>query len=412
MPGARGGASHESPPPVSIAPLTLRFSDAALERAYLVDDFRATKVFVPLVSFVVCALSLSLVTAMPAAFAGWSFIWPTFVVIGTARLAVQGVADEAAALQLYCSTWVVATAGMFVGWVYEQQRHELVTGMSVGFAIAVSLLLVLVSAYLRLLIGAFWPRMLTLLCYLMGWGCTWPRISVLGSPLEPLLLCSALVLGHALSHAMEKAKRRAFLRSQGRELFDASLPRQPNESGPAGKDVASEATRRRTAALAARSPGPLCVMHSVTLEFSDSAIELDFLLRDFRQSHALVSAFCLSVIVLQLLFFLAFPSAWPATFFTLPQFGIIGGVRLWAARLEDEERGMRLFCWTWLGVGVGVFSTWVLAQRRYVLLAALSVPCAYFIAALLAVVSGFLVLLVGPVRQSLWLEPQTRERLS
>ena len=138
-------ASQESPPPVSIAPLTLRFSDAALERMWLVDDFRATKVIVLLLSFVVCALSLSLVTAWPAAFAGWSFIWPTFVVIGTARLAVQGVADEAAALQLYCSTWVVATAGMFVGWVYEQQRHELVTGMSVGFAIAVSLLLVLVS---------------------------------------------------------------------------------------------------------------------------------------------------------------------------------------------------------------------------------------------------------------------------
>ena len=170
------------PPAVSLAPYTLRYSDATLEHAYLLYDYNATAVVVPVFSCVVCALSLVLVMAVPAGRPGLRHIYPGFVVIGVTRLLTKLFADEARALRVYCWTWVFATAGMFIGWVSAQRQYEIVTGVGLGFLAAVALLLFLVSAYLRLLIGLFWPRTLTLLCYVAGWASTWPRVSVLGWP--------------------------------------------------------------------------------------------------------------------------------------------------------------------------------------------------------------------------------------
>ena len=52
--------------PVRILPWTLGFSDEELERRYLLEDFRATKVLVPLFSFVICCLSFALLMAVPS----------------------------------------------------------------------------------------------------------------------------------------------------------------------------------------------------------------------------------------------------------------------------------------------------------------------------------------------------------
>ena len=66
----------------------------------------------------------------------------------------------------------------------------------------IAVLLCLTSCFLNMLVGSFLPRMLTLVVYSIGWACTSPRISVLVGPLEPLLMCSAVVLG-GLRHLHE-----------------------------------------------------------------------------------------------------------------------------------------------------------------------------------------------------------------
>ena len=234
-----------------LAVVCVQFSDQTLEREFLLQDFRATAIFVPLFAFVVNALVFVLLLAVPAARPGGAFIFPTFLAIGLGRVLVQFMADEEHALQVYGWMWVASTVTMFSGWVDAQRRYELVTGLGLGFLSAAVLLLILVSLYLRLLIGAFVPRILTLLCYIAGWACTWPRISVLGSPGEPLALCGALLLGHALSHAMERDKRAAFLRGKGLELgngVEADESRKPR--------AAARSPRNQHEAEKARGPSP------------------------------------------------------------------------------------------------------------------------------------------------------------
>ena len=125
------------------------------------------------------------------------------------RLAVQLMSNKAQALALYCWSWTLVTFATFTCWIDAQRRFELVTGMSPYFLLCVCVLLVVVAAHLRLLIGAMLPRITTLFIYLVGWACTWPRISVVGWPLEAIVMCGSIVVGHAMSHFMERDKRRA-----------------------------------------------------------------------------------------------------------------------------------------------------------------------------------------------------------
>ena len=116
-----------------LAVVCVQFSDQTLEREFLLQDFRATAIFVPLFAFVVNALVFVLLLAVPAARPGGAFIFPTFLAIGLGRVLVQFMADEEHALQVYGWMWVASTVTMFSGWVDAQRRYELVTGLGVGF---------------------------------------------------------------------------------------------------------------------------------------------------------------------------------------------------------------------------------------------------------------------------------------
>lgn len=417
------GVGHAEANSVRIARFTLQYSDAELERSYLLADFAETEMLVPLFSLVLCLLSYALIAVVPSTMVAAPYIFPMFITVGAVRFLVRFMANQEQALALYCWTWTLITFYTFLCWLDAQRRFELVTGVSIYFLLCVCVLLVVTSAHLRLLIGAILPRLTTLLIYLVGWACTWPRISVLSPPLEMAMMCGSLVLGHGLSHTMERDKRNAFLKRQlgdraasagvdlGKRLGSPLSRRwarppplyaqQHTTLGEASAPTKQETIPSRASMAmlgAAGAPGGaygVGTMNRLTLEFSNADIEHDFLLQDFRQAGSLVVVFSFTVSALLVAFLLAFPSAWAAAPFTLPQFIVIGGVRLWVQYWDDEWYALQVFSWTWLGVSVAIFSVWLVAQRTLVLLSGLSVTCMLFISFFLCVVSCFLSMLVG-----------------
>ena len=95
-----------------------------------------------------------------------------------------------------------------------QRYYVLLSGLSVGCLYFIALILALTSGFLTILVGSFLPRMLTLLVYLIGWGVTWPRVSELGWPLEPLFMCSSIVLGGLMGHTWSHTRRIVHLAAQ------------------------------------------------------------------------------------------------------------------------------------------------------------------------------------------------------
>lgn len=201
---------------------------------------------------VVCGFSLGLLIAVPATRECAPFIFPMFTTAGVVRLLVQLMQDEERALAIYSWSWTAATLVTFACWVVAQRRLEIVTSLSPYFVVCVCALLALTSAYLRLLIGPFFPRIMNLMIYIVGWGCTWPSISTLTWPVEPLMMCGSIVAGHALSHTTERAQRVAFLRGRGLLETDARGCEAEQHQKPKQKQkLRSSAAGRETTALRA-----------------------------------------------------------------------------------------------------------------------------------------------------------------
>ena len=117
-----GSEAAGSKPTSKLHPLTLQFYDAALEREWVLEDFRATRDFVPLFSAVICTLSFVLINAWPQGQPGAPYIFPMFLTVGGVRLLVQRMADEEKAFQVFCWSWAFITLATFLGWLVAQ-RH-------------------------------------------------------------------------------------------------------------------------------------------------------------------------------------------------------------------------------------------------------------------------------------------------
>ena len=105
--GLKNRTAHKH---VRMSPVTLRFSHPALERAYMLEDFRSTKVLVPIFSLVVCTLSMALIRSVPVTIICAPYIFPMFVTVGVVRMFVQLMNDAEHAMLFYCWSWTAVTS--------------------------------------------------------------------------------------------------------------------------------------------------------------------------------------------------------------------------------------------------------------------------------------------------------------
>ena len=217
-----------------VHPLTLCFSDDALENAFAVQFFAASPVARAFVSIFV-TLSWLLVFAVPAALpivAGTSMI--IVALFGVRVWLERGVALFGAcpvrAHRRFGWIWCTTVTLFWTGITLAHWRWQLVSGLSTGAWACVSCLHLLMAFFQRLIAIPVKPRLLTLTSIALAHASFFPAHSVVGQPQAALLVAAALLVGEALACPLELHTRMLIaqtnqhkLQLQGVQVAEARL---------------------------------------------------------------------------------------------------------------------------------------------------------------------------------------------
>ena len=201
-------------PRITTHSITLRFSDPALEREYLLHHFMTlyplVVTFFSVMTGILTVFHLAVPvfgpqTACCILLCGSHAAW---------RVGVGRMSDQESALSIF--QWASSSSTTLLGGAYAiaHARFVLVQDVSFNAMACVAFLWVTVWAYYRQIIPDHTPRMFTLLAVVLVW--TTPGglpVSILGKGWEPLLIAAALLIGELIGGLVDYRARRAFLRA-------------------------------------------------------------------------------------------------------------------------------------------------------------------------------------------------------
>ena len=362
---------------------TLQFSDAALERRYTETTFRST--FVP---FVACLCVLAVLDAfnwlLSQSYDGHVVFLVTDTLVVGFRVWLHGLDDQQRAVLIFGRCIV---GWMVIIWIAVLALPPPTPAPIVAVPLT-ALIWAVGAAYLNYAGVHIVHRHAFVAISALGMAAA-PGYSVLGRPLDPAFAFLGVLVGSLIGLIIERRLRRAFLMHHPPApavpaLTEAAL-------GPPDPAIAAEATAAADAAGAPSSediskgdsPGETLssvTIDALTLRFSDTAFESNYVAQHFDGSTLAAVAFCASLAACLLLLSPIVPSAAPAlvhaSFFVL----LLGGLRLAATRVADRERARSLMAWAWTAIAWLWAVSLGVAQRHYVLMSDVGVEVFVFAA--------------------------------
>ena len=302
-------------------PLTLRFADDALERAYGARSFGESYLLVFSFAVVSCTAELLLAISLPPTRLPCAAVGSATLLMLRVRVNAAAAPDQAAARERFGWAWCSALSSMAAVVAVGQRRYAFTGGLGVRSFACVAAIHFFHGLFQRTLGMAVEPRCLTLLLVVLGRAAMYPSASELGQHWDTLLVAAALIVGELFGHPFEVRRRAAFAR----------------EAVAAGR-VPDEAPAAR-------------LVHPLTLRFSDGNLERAYAARSFGESYPVVVAFCLAFSVLTLLLAWSSPTTLPAS--VTAAAGLLSllayRARL-AYRAKDQATARSRFAWAWASV--------------------------------------------------------------
>ena len=319
------GAAEQGLSPIALKPWSLEFTDAAVEARYATIKFTST--YMPFVTFLGAVILLTTLMAVvePSNIdrhAGSSLV-STALMCG--RVYLHQLEDQQRARRLFGRAAVV-TAAATAAWLPQAQPPEPISG---SVMIAGAVLWCMIPAYLRHIALFFEHHLVYLLVIITGYLFK-PPFSELGWFAETILIVGALVLGEIMGYLIERHMRLSYL-ERASEAPSAAPP----------PDPASTNTT---------------LVHPWSLEFTNAAAEANYAAAKFAATYMPFVLFLGALFVVLILMVIAdarfFEIFAPCTtLLTLPI-----SVRVWAHKLDDQQRARLLFGRAWLGT---VSAAWV-----------------------------------------------------
>ena len=212
-----------------IHPLTLRFSDAAKERAYNTQRFQEAYSTVVWFCSACSLLNVLRAIAFPELFTGCLSAVAVCAIMLLSRVALHRLADQQLAQRVF--SWVMACtvalacAAVVTGHIYRKRTSPGTEPASANAIYFLALVGFLFQLYFALIAIPFVPRLLALgvaasitpVVALLA-----SPVSVLGQPYELLVIGSGLVLSELVAYPLERRSRRTFL------TRETSLPSSPS----------------------------------------------------------------------------------------------------------------------------------------------------------------------------------------
>ena len=330
-----------------VHPLTLRFSNGELERAYATRKFPESYPML-LASCLVLAFLFVLHAAAYPMLRHLSFCGMAIVLglLGIRRV-LHNMSDQARANALF--SWgtclvVALPSALLTG---AQHRYMMVEQMGVqAFAVILTLHGVGMLLLRFVAVGQV-PRMMVLVTVAIVIA-LWPSgMSEIGKPQEALLSTAALLTGELMSHPFELRRRAAFAREA---LASGRVP-----------DPAIDAAGLR-------------LVHPVTLRFSNGELERAYAVRSFGEGYHIVVAFCTLQLALSCLLTISEPDAMYMTASVGLAVLIILAARTGLRRVSDPELAASTFAWGWFMVWTLVWAG-ICYERRRIFLAGGTMSC-------------------------------------
>ena len=322
-------------------PLTLEFADAALEKQYVTETFRAA--YRPFCVF--CGVFMMMMGGLSFAFpnlaVSFLIVWACQGIWLVTRVWVHRMHDQKHARVLFGRAFNGASFVQWVALVLQMQENP--PGLSpAGVVPVVALLLGTVPLQLRLTALLTSHRLTNAAISLLGFVAL-PPWSEMGRPSEPLWMWHALLIGELVGHSLEQHMRHFYLPPLASTMSGSTAEAQPPSAAP-------EKTLRPAEGLPARPVSPpqgavQRVQSLWTLEFDDAALEARYAAEMFVASYRPMVAFCAAVSSLNVIHLVgaqAFIYARP-----LQQAVMVGGslalassvlvVRVWLRHVEVQR---------------------------------------------------------------------------
>ena len=301
-----------------VHPLTLHFTNRALERAYAAREFRASfpVVVIFCCSQIFCSILLVLISPSLLPVLGFpAVLWGCLTVV---RRHVSRLADQARAQLIFSWCWTGFILLAYSATALVQRWTILVSGLSTREMVCIALLHVMFALFQRFIALPALPRFIVLTAIGAAHLAFATSHSELGHPVEGLLVAGALLLGELLGHPFELQRRVAFAR----------------EALAAGR-------------VPDAAPDPAAAVHPLTLRFSDGGLEGAFSACTFTESYPVACTCCLVLAAQFGLMVLALPAIW-----FVGLIGTCATLALFIARAllhnsTDQARAASLFAWGW-----------------------------------------------------------------
>ena len=344
----------------AVHPLTLRFADGGLERAYSGRSFSES--YSTLVN--ACASFIVLVgllaVAVPPLLPISATVAAGCVTLICVRMRFLGMVDQAQAGTWFAccfnGVWALASLALIV----VQRHYVLVPGISSLGYLCVAALQGFAMLCVRFTAQPAMMRVLTFVTTVASVALWTPAFSDLGHPHETLVTAAAMVVGELLGHPFELQWRVAF----AREALTAGRVPDP-------------------------APDPTAAVHPLTLRFANGALESAYGARCYEERAPIVVAFCMLAPVLMGLLALAIPAFLPITLVTASAYVAILSVHLWLRRAADKKRAHARFAAAWCAAWVLAWGGLAVAQRQLVHVSGLSTHAFLGVGALSALTALF-----------------------
>ena len=326
--GAATAAEIEAPLRHSF--LRFSFHDDAMERAYAVRCFRSaytmTQAAFIVFSFLFVALAIIDRAMLPFCIGALSFC--LLGIIG--RVQLNTMADQERALLIFY--WMLAGLNAALNAVLIVGRCVfglMVISASPVAVVAYGMLRFAVTFIYHLIGMSAAPRLVIISLYAVS-AVVHPPMSALGYPAEPLVYCSALLLGWLLGHSVDHARRVAYAAEWQK--------RAGNRANDAG------------AATAAEIEAPL--RHSfLRFSFHDDAMERAYAVRCFRSTYTLTQVFLTVLTALFAIIVIIDRALLPVSIGGTSICVLVLAGRAWLNSMEDQERAALIFHWSMTAFG-------------------------------------------------------------